>query len=582
MDNHNNFHPSDIDVDSNDEDDDDDDKSDKDDDDDNDADVSSSVSIVSDSNSDSSVSVSIASDTTTMDTEEIISKNDEEEEEEDDSDDEGNDSVGGGEVAVIQKFNKLMGKQDDKEGDGDTSDADDDDEDDDHDFLRGLGGDGNEGDDSSCGSISDDQEAQAELSDLLEAEDTLTGDHKRRRGSSIDLEDKLLGPPIVVPLKTGSDHGDDIMDVNDIVDIDTNQRGSTIAATARRTQREGSFRRRPPQRTKSGDGITNNDDCTTVAEVAATKTRNGEGVSTLDNKDNDNNNDNDNDNGEESIQKTQPRRRRPPQRTKSGDCVAMPIQRRPPQRTKSGEGLSFSNRRDNTSSKCSTDDNENDNENDEDNAEYDDDDDDEEEEEEESLAPDEYVVMLPPSSDDDNDDNSTDDCASSNGKNSNNIDDVADIVGSPSGKQRRERRDKNEYREIALKRNAARRQKSSDMLGAMQQATMRAPARSQSSMAAFRRRKPPLRTKSGDGLVTPGGDANGNNDPNNFTATDVVSPRRPARRRPPQRTKSSDGLTSTEIDNTTSRLSSLRTTREKTSPPQFTTSPPEIPPLQRL
>merc|ERR1740130_2599141 len=455
-------------------------------------------------------------------------------------------------------------------------------DDDDHDFLRGLGGDGNESDDSSCGSISDDEEAQAELSDLLEAEDTLTGDHKRRRGSSIDLEDKLLGPPIVVPLKTGSDHGDDIMDVNDIFDIDTNQRGSTIAATARRTQREGSFRRRPPQRTKSGDGITNNDDCTTVAEVAATKTRNGEGVSTLDNKDNDNNNDNDNDNGEESIQKTQPRRRRPPQRTKSGDCVAMPIQRRPPQRTKSGEGLSFSNRRDNTSSKCSTDDNENDNENDEDNAEYDDDDDDEEEEEEESLAPDEYVVMLPPSSDDDNDDNSTDDCASSNGKNSNNIDDVADIVGSPSGKQRRERRDKNEYREIALKRNAARRQKSSDMLGAMQQATMRAPARSQSSMAAFRRRKPPLRTKSGDGLVTPGGDANGNNDPNNFTATDIVSPRRPARRRPPQRTKSSDGLTSTEIDNTTSRLSSLRTTREKTSPPQFTTSPPEIPPLQRL
>merc|ERR1712166_30142 len=130
--------------------------------------------------------------------------------------------------------------------------------------------------------------------------------------------------------------------------------------------------------------------------------------------------------------------------------------------------------------------------------------------EDESLAPDEYVVMLPPSSDDDNDDNSTDDCASSNGKNSNNIDDVADIVGSPSGKQRRERRDKNEYREMALKRNAARRQKSSDMLGAMQQATMRAPARSQSSMAAFRRRKPPLRTKSGDGLVTPGGDANGN------------------------------------------------------------------------
>ncbi|OEU15186.1 hypothetical protein FRACYDRAFT_239862 [Fragilariopsis cylindrus CCMP1102] len=462
-----------------------------------------------------------------MDTEEIISKNDDEEEEEDDSDDEGNDNVGGGEVAVIQKFNKLMGKQDDKEGDGDTSDADDDDDDDDHGFLRGLGGDGNEGDDSSCGSISDDEEAQAELSDLLEAEDTLTGDHKRRRGSSIDLEDKLLGPPIVVPLKIGSDHGDDIMDVNDIVDIDTNQRGSTIAATARRTQREGSFRRRPPQRTKSGDGITNNDDCTTVAEVAATKTRNGEGVSTKDNKDNDNNNDNDNDNGEESIQKTQPRRRRPPQRTKSGDCVAMPIQRRPPQRTKSGEGLSFSNRCDNTSSKCN-------------------------------------------------------DCASSNGKNSNNIDDVADIVGSPSGKQRRERRDKNEYREIALKRNAARRQKSSDMLGAMQQATMRAPARSQSSMAAFRRRKPPLRTKSGDGLVTPGGDANGNNDPNNFTATDIVSPRRPARRRPPQRTKSSDGLTSTEIDNTTSRLSSLRTTREKTSPPQFTTSPPEIPPLQRL
>jgi hypothetical protein len=246
----------------------------------------------------------------------------------------------------------------------------------------------------------------------------------------------------------------------------------------------------------------------------------------------------------------------------------MPVERRPPQRTKSGEGLSFSNHRGSASSKCSTEDD-------------DDDNDDDDNEEEESLAPDEYVVMLPPSSDDDCDDNSNDDCASINDKNCNNTDDAADSVGSPPGRQRKERRDKNEYRELALKRNAARRQKSSDMLGAMRQATMRAPARSQSSMADFRRRKPPLRTKSGDGLVTPGGDANGNNDPSNITATDGISPRRPARRRPPQRTKSSDGLTSTEIDNTTSLLSSLRTTREKTSPPQFTTLSPEIPPLQR-
>merc|ERR1719162_846590 len=101
----------------------------------------------------------------TMNNEEVIPRNDTD----DDVNDDGNDNVGG-EVAVTEKFNKLMGKQEDEERDSDTRS----DDDADNDFLSSLRGDGDENDDSSWGSISDD-EVEEELVDLLEAEDKLTG-----------------------------------------------------------------------------------------------------------------------------------------------------------------------------------------------------------------------------------------------------------------------------------------------------------------------------------------------------------------------------------------------------------------------
>jgi hypothetical protein len=82
------------------------------------------------------------------------------------------------------------------------------------------------------------------------------------------------------------------------------------------------------------------------------------------------------------------------------------------------------------------------------------------------------------------------------------------------------------YRKIALERNAARRQKSSDMLGAMRDATRNIPGRSQSGIANGRRRNIPTRSKSSDPdvdvLATPG--------------------RKPLRRKAPPRTKSGGTL----------------------------------------
>jgi hypothetical protein len=111
---------------------------------------------------------------------------------------------------------------------------------------------------------------------------------------------------------------------------------------------------------------------------------------------------------------------------------------------------------------------------------------------------------------------------------SSNHDDGEAVLLSPSGRRRR-----GVEKEMALKRNAARRQKSSDMLGAMRDATRSVPARAKSSMAALERRAP-ARTKSGaangvsagvglDAMVLP---LNEGDEP---------------RRRPPPRTKSGDG-----------------------------------------
>ena len=78
------------------------------------------------------------------------------------------------------------------------------------------------------------------------------------------------------------------------------------------------------------------------------------------------------------------------------------------------------------------------------------------------------------------------------------------------------------YRELALKRNSARRQRSSDMLGAMRDATRNLPARSQSTSLVNGRRRGPSRTKSG-GLMS--------------LSDELASPgRKPLRRKAPPRT----------------------------------------------
>jgi hypothetical protein len=94
-------------------------------------------------------------------------------------------------------------------------------------------------------------------------------------------------------------------------------------------------------------------------------------------------------------------------------------------------------------------------------------------------------------------------------------------------------------RESALRRNAARRQKSSDMLSAMRDATKRnAPSRASSSMAAFQRRAP-ARSISGMEQPNLGNGENG----------------RPSRR-PPPRTKSS-GLRGSSINQLPAHLSPM-------------------------
>jgi hypothetical protein len=115
-------------------------------------------------------------------------------------------------------------------------------------------------------------------------------------------------------------------------------------------------------------------------------------------------------------------------------------------------------------------------------------------------------------------------------------DDDADgdmIMLSPSGRRRR----CDPEREIALKRNAARRQKSSDMLGAMRDATRRAPGRSQSSMAAFER-KPPPRTKSGEGGLL-GDEVEGGQ---GLAGMSRLRRSSDQGRRAPQRSRTGDGL----------------------------------------
>jgi hypothetical protein len=123
-------------------------------------------------------------------------------------------------------------------------------------------------------------------------------------------------------------------------------------------------------------------------------------------------------------------------------------------------------------------------------------------------------------------------------------DDSDALMMSPGGGVRPRRRGVD--KEMALKRNAARRQKSSDMLGAMRAATRNIPARSQSSMAAFERR-PPDRTKSGGVFDNNDRSNEGTDDEKEIgiAAMTMSAPVRTAdrvRRMPPSRTKSGDGF----------------------------------------
>lgn len=176
--------------------------------------------------------------------------------------------------------------------------------------------------------------------------------------------------------------------------------------------------------------------------------------------------------------------RSPPQRTKSGAAYAQFQRSRPAPRTsKSGDGLVPS------VNTTSTDDDGND-------------------------GNDDYQMPLPSISDDDNER-------------------VVSLPRSP-GRFRSEGSRDTEYRQKALERNSARRQKSSDMLGAMRQATKNMPQRCKSNTGSLNGRRRALgrsKSESPEGL---GG--------NHGLGGSAPAHRRPERRKAPPRTKSGNGL----------------------------------------
>lgn len=267
---------------------------------------------------------------------------------------------------------------------------------------------------------------------------------RRLRGNTEDSDD--FGPPIVVPLKTGSDHSDGEAPID---------AGSRSSRGSRRTSRSGSFNRRPPGRTKSGEGMTNS------AHSAASgrrrppaRTKSGKAIT-------------DSDDDEGNI------RRRPPRRTKSGSSHG--IRRRPPQRTKSGKSLRGGSGSGDESAEDDSED---------------------------------FVPDLP-------DDGFYEEAA---------------CPTSPCRRAKSDGREDSAYREKALRSNMARRQRSSDMLGAMREATRNAPSRSRSDIGGITngRRRVTGRTKSSDFGDDP--------------IQSLASPgRKPLRRKAPARTKSGSG-----------------------------------------
>mmetsp|Transcript_11367 Transcript_11367/g.28747 ORF Transcript_11367/g.28747 Transcript_11367/m.28747 type:complete len:380 (-) Transcript_11367:357-1496(-) len=318
-------------------------------------------------------------------------------------------------------------------------------EDEGDDFLSGIGGDDSDNSDLSIGS------------EELMSPSTRNGDDKRVRMGSEEF-----GPPMVVPLKTGSDHSCGNMNEP----IEPGSRGTP--GSQRSSRPGGDFARRVPVRTKSGEGLTaSTHSAASGRRKPPPRTKSGEGIVKKD-----------------DVGSVSNHRRRPPPRTKSGNADG--IRRRPPGRTKSGGTLRGGKKADN-------------------NVE------DPQEEEEESIY---YEGQLA-------DDDSFDESA---------------VPTSPT-RRHKSYGNEEEYRELALKRNSARRQRSSDFLGAMRDATRNLPSRSQSSAGITNGRRGPNRSKSSGVMPLKDGGSD------EFSSPGTPG-RKPLRRKAPSRTKSGGRLTS--------------------------------------
>jgi len=334
-------------------------------------------------------------------------------------------------------------------------------------LLRGIGGNDDDSVSDSDASIgSEDEDHEMPL---------------RYSVSSLDSDD--FGAPIVVPLKTGSDYSNSNNNHSNSEPIEP---GSRSSRDSRRTARAGSFSRKAPPRTKSGEGITSSSQSNTSGNFRRRppmRTKSGEaGIAASDNTTNNSTATTNCDDGNNGG------RRRPIRRTKSGEGEGG-IRRRPPQRTKSGGTLRSTRSEDSNKDDGSSNSNKG---------------------EEEDYEGREYEGVLPAYDDGGGDDDSFDGSEGTN------------------------------YRERALHRNAARRQKSSDMLGAMREATRNIPSRSQSSvdgnLSNGRRRGAGRSKSSGVKNVTACFDGM------------VASPgRKPMRRQAPERTKSGSTMAAPQL-----------------------------------
>jgi hypothetical protein len=349
-----------------------------------------------------------------------------------------------------------------------------------------------EGDEDAETSDDDDDDDPQETEEL-------TGDHKRRRGVVENGHESFsvtLGEPIIVPLKSESDDED----ADFSRDSPAKGHGRRVGRSRDEALERNMIRRQSSNemlqamqnatKSDSVDTGTSTDNCAMKIVQPTRKppprTKSGEGF-----------------------------QRRPPARTKSGEGPSMDgFQRRPPPRTKSGEGEDMSGfeRRAPPRTKSG-----------------------EILQENGCKEPDAIqpmsrlqrardqrltVAAAPPNGE-------------TNGEHSTDQNQTDALILSPSGRRRR-----GIDKEMALKRNAARRQKSSDMLGAMRDATRQAPGRSKSSAATFQRR-PPARSHSGAG-------ASSGCDVGIEATVPSLGDGTPIRR-PPPRTKSSDGRQSGSV-----------------------------------